>query len=129
MTDRQKLIAAILAVIPALLLACSQWIRADATKREKEAAYESYGEYVTDQLHRDEAILRALHDCQTLLRTKPALWMAYSLEDVPEGVGVAGAAKAKDFAEAAARPDLIPEPQAQTVLDEIARREGWQKEK
>jgi len=62
-TDRQKTLAAILATIPALLLACSQWIKADATKREKAAAYESYGEYVTDQLHRDEALLRALEDC------------------------------------------------------------------
>jgi hypothetical protein len=121
-TDRQKLIAGILSALPALLLACTAWVQADAAKREKEAAYESYGEYVTDQLHRDEALLKALRDCQVLLKTKPALWMAYSMEDVPEGVAVAGVAKAKDWAEAAA----TPEPQAQAVLDEIARRGGWE---
>jgi hypothetical protein len=120
MTDRQKLIAAILASLPALLLACSQWIKADAEAKEKAKAYESYGEYVTDQLHRDEALLRALRDCETLLRTKPGLWAAYRLDVLHRGQaqelgGVVGMA----------RPDFIPDEQAQTVLDEIARREGW----
>jgi DNA-binding transcriptional regulator YbjK len=104
-TDRQKALAAILAAIPALLLACSQWIRADAAKREKAAAYESYGEYVTDQLHRDEALLRALRDCQDARDYR------------------VGTAASVDIDKVLAR---VTEPQAQTVLDEIARREGWE---
>lgn len=108
MSDRQKLIAAILAAIPALLLACSQWIRADATKREKEAAYESYGEYVTDQLHRDEALLKALRDCQDARDYR------------------VGTAASVDLDKVLAR---LTEPQAQQVLDEIARSEGWEGEK
>ena len=107
MTDRQKAIAAILATIPALLLACTQWIRADAAKREKESAYESYGEYVTDQLHRDEAILKALRDCQ----------------DAREYRTNTATAASVDMATVLAR---VMEPQAQVVLDEIARREGWE---
>lgn len=103
MTDRQKAMAAILAVIPALLLACSQWIKADASKREKQAAYESYGEYVTDQLHRDEALLRALEDCYA--KHSPKTWAE----------GPVAAKRDPDY----------QEPQAQAVLDEIARSEGW----
>jgi hypothetical protein len=114
-TDRQKAIAAILAAIPALLIACSQWIRADAAKREKAAAYESYGEYVTDQLHRDEALLRALEDCYARrgwtygLRGK----VAGQIVGRPDEEGlVLGAVKMDDR-------------QAQVVLDELAKREGW----
>lgn len=107
MTDRQKAIAAILTVIPALLLACTQWIKADAEKREKTAAYQSYGEYVTDQLHRDEALLKALEDCYA--KHNPRTWAS-----VAEGPV------------AAKRDPDYQEPQAQAVLDEIARSEGWQ---
>ena len=35
MTDRQKLLAAILASIPALLMACTAWVQADAAAKAK----------------------------------------------------------------------------------------------
>jgi hypothetical protein len=104
-TDRQKFVAAILAAIPALLLACSQWIRADAEKLEKAAAYESYGEYVESQLRRDEVILKALRDCQDARDYRTATAASVDVDKV------------------LAR---VTEPQAQAVLDEIARRGGWE---
>lgn len=110
MTDRQKLVAAILASLPALLLACTQWIKADVEKREKAQAYESYGEYVESQLLRDEAILKALRDCQDARGYKTNTATAASV----------------DVDKVLAR---LTEPQAQAVLDEIARREGWEGEK
>lgn len=135
---RRDAVTAILAAVPALLLALSAWIQADAraheaesAKQEKARAYDSYGEYVTEQLHRDEALLKALRECETMLRLKPALWSAYAMGSViatstlpdaalghprPDGARVGVAAPG---------PAPTPEPQAQVVLDEIARREGW----
>lgn len=110
MSDRQKLVAAILAAIPALLLACTQWIRADAEAKAKAKAYESYGEYVESQLYRDEALLKALHDCQDAREYR---------------TGTATAASV-DIGKVLAR---VTEPQAQAVLDDIARREGWEQSK
>ncbi len=64
---RRDAITAILAALPALLLALSGWIKADGEAKAKAKAYESYGEYVESQLYRDEALLRALRDCQSFL--------------------------------------------------------------
>jgi hypothetical protein len=110
---RRDAITAILAALPALLLALSGWIKADGEAKAKAKAYESYGEYVESQLYRDEALLRALRDCQTLLKSKPALWSAYMMGvEVHTSGPVEGMPKQDDR-------------QAQVVLDEIARREGW----
>lgn len=112
MTDRQKAIAAILAVIPAFLLACTAWVNAQAKAAEAKAAYEGYGDYVTDQLRRDEAILKALKDCQRTWQdiAQDGPTIAYM---APDGA-VAGLAKPK------------PQPQAQQVLDDLARSRGWE---
>ena len=107
MTDRQKALAAILSAIPALLLACTAWVQAKAKQEEARAAWAGYGEYVTDQLHRDEALLKALEDCQE--RRYPKSW-----HDLAEGPIVAKRV-----------PDYV-EPQAQEVLDDLARSRGWE---
>ena len=108
MTDRQKLIAAILTVIPALLLACTSWVSAKAKQEEAKVAWAGYGDYVTDQLKRDEVLLEALRDCQKELHPK-------SWETLAEGPLVAKRA-----------PEVPSEPQAQEVLDELARSRGWE---
>lgn len=110
MTDRQKALAAILSAIPALLLACTAWVQAKAKQEEARAAWAGYGEYVTDQLHRDEAILKALKDCQ---RT----WKDYE----PKGPTVAYMAP-----DGAVAGLVKPKPQADAVLDDLARSRGWE---
>ena len=112
MTDRQKAIAAILAAIPALLFACSSWVQAKAKQEEAKAAWAGYGDYVTDQLHRDEAILKALKDCQRTWQdiAQEGPTIAY----MAPGGAVAGLVEPK------------PQPQADAVLDELARSRGWE---
>lgn len=44
MTDRQKALAAILSVIPALLLACTAWVQADAARRSEAKLYRQAGD-------------------------------------------------------------------------------------
>lgn len=104
--ERALLLTAVASLAGALTGAVQAWtesVRADTAARERDRAkretaraYESYGEYTEDQLRRDEAILRALRDCQDRL-PRTGYYQAQEL----------------------------PEPQAQAVLDEIARREGW----
>ena len=98
----------------ALLLALSGWIKADGEAKGKAKAYESYGEYVTDQLHRDEALLKALEDCYARRGYSYGLRGKVAGQIVsPEDGTILGMAKSDDR-------------QAQVVLDEIARREGWE---
>jgi hypothetical protein len=104
---RRDAITAILAALPALLLALSGWLRADSEAKAKAAAYESYGEYVESQLYRDEALLKALHDCQDAMQYRTANTATAASVDVGKVLA------------------RVTEPQAQVVLDEIARREGW----
>ena len=49
MTDRQKLITAILAAIPALLLACTAWVQADAARRSEAKLYRQAGDALGEQ--------------------------------------------------------------------------------
>ena len=44
MTDRQKLLAAILASIPALLMACTAWVQADAARKREAVTYQQAGD-------------------------------------------------------------------------------------
>ena len=44
MSDRQKALAAILSVIPALLLACTAWVQADAARRSEAKLYRQAGD-------------------------------------------------------------------------------------
>lgn len=44
MSDRQKALAAILAAIPALLLACTAWVQADAARKREVKTYEEAGD-------------------------------------------------------------------------------------
>jgi hypothetical protein len=108
MTDRKRAVIAILAAIPALLMACSAWVQAQAKATEAKAAWAGYGDYVTDQLRRDEALLAALRDCQEQLHPK-------SWHDL-----AAGPVAAKRV------PDYVEEPQAQEILDGLARSRGWE---
>ena len=104
---RQQAITAVLAALPALILAVCAWLQAQAKAAEAKAAYAGYGDYVTDQLHRDEALLRALQDCQE--QKHPKSW-----HDLAAGPIVAKRA-----------PQDV-EPQAQAVLDDVARSRGWE---
>jgi hypothetical protein len=103
---RERAVGAVLAALPALVLAAAGWLKADGEAKAKGKAYDSYGEYVTDQLHRDEALLKALRDCQDAREYRTNVATAASV----------------DVDKVLAR---VTEPQAQVVLDEIARREGW----
>jgi hypothetical protein len=61
--DRQKAIAAILAVIPALLLACSAWVQADAARRREDKTYRMAGDELgaqADEMMRLQAKLDAI---------------------------------------------------------------------
>lgn len=100
---RQQAITALLAALPALILAACAWLNAQAKAAETARAYEGYGEYVTDQLQRDEAIAKALLDCRTKLaycRLPPGI-MAQMVMD---GEGEQG----------------------QAFLDAVARSRGWE---
>lgn len=63
MNDRQKAIAAILAVIPALLLACSAWVQADAARKRESKLYVEAGDELgaqADEMMRLQAKLDAI---------------------------------------------------------------------
>lgn len=121
---RQQALTAILAALPALILAVCSWLNAQAKAAEARQAYAGYGEYVTDQLHRDEALLKALQDCQDLLRLKPALYNAYAI-----GGSVATSKPPEGSSwETLPVPTPTPQPQAQVVLDDVARSRGWGQE-
>jgi outer membrane biogenesis lipoprotein LolB len=49
MTDRQKLLAAILASVPALLMACTAWVQADAARKREAKVYEQAGDALGEQ--------------------------------------------------------------------------------
>lgn len=110
---RPQAIAAVLAALPALILAAAGWLTADAKAKEASKAWDGYGEYVTDQLHRDEALLKALRECE---RDCGRTW-----HDLAAAEGPVAAYRVPDSALGAPQPEV----QAQTVLDEVARREGW----
>jgi hypothetical protein len=79
MTDRQKLVATILGAIPALLLACTAWVQADAARkaRSSEAGLgDNYQSYVEDRMARDEALIREINELR--------LRLAYC--DLPDGI-------------------------------------------
>ena len=79
MTDRQKLIAAILGAIPALLFACTAWVQADAARkaRTSEAGLgDNYQSYVEDRMARDEALIKEISELK--------LRLAYC--DLPDGI-------------------------------------------
>ena len=115
MTDRQKALAAILMAVPALLAACTAWVNAQAKAAEARAAYEGYGDYVTDQLRRDQALVLALQDCLAEKRQKAYERLANQMEAHPEFESGAIAGMVK--------PD---ERQADEILDGIARSRGWE---
>lgn len=98
MTDRQKALAAILASIPALLLACTAWVQADAARKARQderGLGDNYQSYVEDMVRRDEALQRALDELR--------LRLAYC--DLPDGI----------------RAQLVVDPM---TLDEVARKYG-----
>lgn len=117
MTDRQKLIGAILVALPALLAACTAWVNAQAKAAETRQAYAGYGDYVTDQLRRDQALVAALQDCLAEKRQKAYERMATQMEAHPafslEPGAIAGMVK----------PDTR---QADEILDDLARSRGWE---
>lgn len=99
---RQQATTAILAALPGLLLAGTAYLNAQAKAAEARQAYAGYGEYVTDQLRRDEAIAKALLDCRTKLaycRLPPGV----VAQMVMDGEGEQG----------------------QAFLDAVARSRGW----
>lgn len=53
--------------LPTLLLAAAGWFEARTEREKKFEALDSYGEYVTDRLQRDEALERALNSCMAML--------------------------------------------------------------
>lgn len=107
---REQAITAVLAALPALILAVCAWLQAQAKAAEARQAYAGYGDYVTDQLHRDEALLKALQDCQE--RRYPKNWHDLAAEGPTAAYMM---------------PGPVPEePQAQTVLDDVARSRGWE---
>ena len=100
---RQQAITATLAALPALILAACAWLNAQAKAAEAKQAYAGYGEYVTDQLKRDEAIAKALLDCRTKLaycRLPPGVVAQIAMDGEGE--------------------------QGQVFLDAVARSRGWE---
>lgn len=106
---RQQALTAVLAALPGLVLAGTAYLNAQAKAAEARKAYEGYGDYVTEQLHRDEALLKALQDCQE--RTHPKNWHDLAAEGPTAAYMMPG--------------PVPPEPQAQEVLDDVARSRGW----
>lgn len=115
MTDRQKALVAILMAVPALLAACTAWVNAQAKAAEAKAAYEGYGDYVTDQLRRDEALVEALRDCLEYKRQQAYDRLASKMQ--AQDVLVPGVTVG------AVKPDTR---QADEILDGIARSRGWE---
>jgi hypothetical protein len=104
---------AVLVALPPLITGFSGFLaaRTEGQKRESAArraeaqAWDEYGSYVTSQLHRDEALARALQRCRVLEAwTRP----------LPELRAMDLAAVFSDGG-----------PQADVVLDAIARKNGW----
>jgi hypothetical protein len=94
---------AIFAAIPPLIFAGVEWMDARAQRAEVQDGRDSYGEYITDNMNRDEALLAALHDCMILLPVRGGM------------SGAAGGVVA-----------LAVEQPAQEVLDEIAFEYGYE---
>jgi len=116
-TDRQKALVAILMAVPALLAACTAWVNAQAKAAETRAAYKGYGDYVTDQLRRDQALVLALQDCLAEKRQKAYDRLANQIEAHPEFSLEPGAIVGM------VKPDTR---QADEILDGIARSRGWE---
>lgn len=63
MTDRQKAIGAILMAIPALLMACTAWVQADAAAKREAKTYQQAGEELgaqSDEMLRLQAKMDAI---------------------------------------------------------------------
>jgi len=76
-------------------------VAATEGKKAEAKAWDAYGEYATSQLYRDEALVRSLERCRALEAWARAP-VARMLQEAPAS-----------------------EPQADVVLDRIARRNGW----
>ena len=99
MSDRQKLIAAILGALPALILACTAWVQADAARKARSSESglgDNYQAYVEDRISRDEALARVINEMR--------LRLAYC--DLPNGIAA----------------QLVVDP---VDLDELARQGGY----
>lgn len=118
MTDRQKALIAILMAVPALLAACTAWVNAQAKAAETRAAYSNYGDYVTSQLERDQALVEALKDCLEYKRQKAYDRLASQMQ--AQDVYVPGE---KGVTVGSVKPDTR---QADEILDGIARSRGWE---
>lgn len=106
-TATHKALMAALVLVPSLLTAATTYLTTATKAKESEAkVLANYGSYVEEQLRRDEAILKALQAC---------------------GHAQAGAAPTWGDVAAMIDPELpsSPAPQAQSVLDDVARQEGW----
>ncbi len=98
---RKALIVALTA-LNGLIGVSAGYMRAATEGKKAEAkAWDAYGEYVTSQLYRDEALARSLERCRTLEAMARAP-VSRMMREPPE-----------------------EEPQADVMLDRIARRNGW----
>jgi len=125
--NKGMIFAALAAGAPALILAGSQWIEANAAERKaaaakaevevqrdkKQALADNYGEYVEDRMKRDDALERALQGCMAMLSAGPR-----PLAEAEEGApGVAPAMNARPEAELEDLP---------LDLDEVAEEFGYE---
>lgn len=63
MKENKGTLAAVAALLPALIIAATGWMEADAQKAKKYDALESYREYIEDRMSRDDALEKALNSC------------------------------------------------------------------
>jgi len=124
--NKGMIFAALAAGLPALILAGSQWIEANAAERKaaaakaavevqrdkKQALADNYGEYVEDRMNRDAALERALMNCMALLPARPPAEAATGMAGMVGGLGEAFAE------EEAPAPDL----------DDIAEEFGYEQQ-
>lgn len=76
MKQRGITAAAILAMLVPVFAAAAKWIEADTERKRAETAqaesyraWDGYGEFITEQLRRDEALIRAIRSLQARLET------------------------------------------------------------
>jgi hypothetical protein len=67
MKENKGTLAAVAALLPALIIAATGWMEADAQKAKKFDALDSYRAYIEDRMERDDALERALQNCMALL--------------------------------------------------------------
>ncbi len=101
-TNRRDMASALMMLLSPLVAAGATYLAVASEHKKKEAAaWEAYGEYVTSQLERDEAVVAGLERCQVLEGWVRAP-VSRMLREAPE-----------------------EQPQADVVLDRIAKRNGW----